>query len=201
MRYPLLFLACCFARCVATSSAAIDLTPTLSEHTAEGIVYNQLLFRDGPRQITYELPSQWRYRSVGNSIKLIPSRDSTADVVIQAAPLVAPQPLDDKAIAAIHVRFVEEIPPTAQNAQVIGEYVNTVPFKGPNCELTANYQALGEVLIRRALYINLPDTQLIFRLTARKSEFEGLWRTFRASVLSWQWIEPAAPVGPVTASK
>jgi hypothetical protein len=173
----------------------------LSEHTAEGIVYNQLLFRDGTRQITYTLPSQWHHRSSGNSIKLIPSRDSTADVVIQAVPLTAPQPLDDKGIAAIHVHFVEEIPPTAQNAQVTGESVNTVPFKGPNCELTASYQALGEVFIRRALYINLPDTQLIFRLTARKAEFEGLWRTFRGSVLSWQWIEPASSAGPVTASK
>jgi hypothetical protein len=177
------------------------LNPTLSEFTAEGIAYKQLVFKDGKRQIAYELPSQWRYRSSADSVKLLPPNDSTADAVIKAVPLTAPRPLDDKGIAAVRDHFMSAIPPTAQNVNVVSESLNTVPLKVANCEITATYQAFGEVFTRRALYLNLPDTHVIFRLTARKNEFEGLWRTLRGSILSWQWIEPAIPAGPRTASK
>ena len=84
--------------------------------------------------------------------------------------------------------------------KVLSEEQNTIPLKaGANYEITASYQALGETYIRRALYINLPDTQLIFRLSARKNEFEGLYRIFRGSILSWQWED--RPAETVAASK
>jgi hypothetical protein len=121
--------------------------------------------------------------------------------LIQALPFAASRPLDEKGIALARQHFLQVMPSTAQTVTLTSDEVDTVPFKTTNCEFTATYQALGEVFIRRALYINLPDTQLIFRLTARKAEFEGLWRTFRGSVLSWQWTDPAPPTGPATAAK
>jgi hypothetical protein len=200
MRRLLVFIYCLTSG-LGTSQAAIDLTPTLTEYKANGLTFQQLVFKDGSRQVTYELPPQWTYRVVGSSVKLLPPNSSSADIFIQAQPLTAPQPLDEKGIAAARQHFLQAVPPTAQTVKLTGDEVDTVPFKTTNCEFTATYQALGEVFIRRALYINLPDTQLIFRLTAQKAEFENLWRTFRGSVLSWQWIEPASSAAPVTASK
>src|SRR5438270_4245769 len=104
MRRVFLFLAC-FTWALATSRAGIELTPTLTESTVEGITLRQLVFKDGKRQVTYELPPQWTYRMSGNSIKLMPPKSATADVVIQAIPLAAPQPFDDKGIAAAHEHF------------------------------------------------------------------------------------------------
>jgi hypothetical protein len=187
MRYAIALIALS----VATSHAAIDLNASLMEYKANGVMFNQLVFKDGTKQVTYELPPQWSHRNMGGSVKLVAPASSNADIVIQAVPLAPPQPLDEKGVAQARQHFTQNLPPTAQTLKVVEE-VNTVPFKVANCEFTATYQALGENFTRRALYINLPDTQLIFRLSARKTEFEGLWRTFRSSILSWQWVEPSS---------
>jgi hypothetical protein len=187
------FLLVCLAASLAAAQAAIDLNPALTEYTANGITFKQLVFKDDQKRITYELPPQWTYRALGDSVKLIPPTNSTADITIQAIPLLSPQSLDDKGIAAARDHFVRGMPPGSQTVKVLSEEQNTIPFKaGANCEITASYQTLGETYIRRAIYINLPDTQLIFRLNARKNEFEGLYRTFRGSILSWQWEQPTA---------
>jgi hypothetical protein len=199
MSRALSFLAC-LAFGFATAEAAIDMTPALRESTENGITSKHLVFKDGAREITYELPSQWTHRSVGDSVKLIPPSGTMVDIVMKAIPLTSPQPLDEKGVAAVHEHFLRDVPPAAQALTVASEQLNTVPFGATNCEITATYQALGEVFVRRALYINLPDRQLIFRLSARKSEFENLWRTFRGSILSWHWTDPVAQDGPKTAS-
>jgi hypothetical protein len=166
------------------------LPPALTQYTSEGIVFKQLVFEDGQRRITYELPSQWSYRSTEDSVKLVPPGNSNADIVIQMRPLPAPQPLDDKGVGRAREHFLQSLPPAIQALEVVGEELNTVPFRaGSNLELTASYQLLGQTFTRRGLYINLPDTQLIFRLAARKNEFEPLWQTFQRSILSWQWVE------------
>jgi hypothetical protein len=190
-------LLVCLAASLATAKAAIDLNPALAQYTANGITFKQLVFKDDQKQITYELPPQWTYRALGDSVKLVPENNSTADITIQALPLVSPQPLDDKWIAAAREHFLRGMAPGGQTVKVLSEEQNTIPFKaGTSYEITVSYQALGETFIRRAVYINLPDTQLIFRLNVRKNEFENLWRTFRGSILSWQWVapEPSATV-------
>jgi hypothetical protein len=184
-------LLVCLTASLATGKAAIDLNPALTQYTANGITFKQLVFKDDHKRITYELPPQWSYRALGDSVKLVPAANSTADIAIQAIPLVNPQPLDDKGIAAARELFLQGMPPGSQAMKVLSEEQNTIPLKaGANYQITVSYQALGETFVRRALYMNLPDTQLIFRLNARKNEFENLWRTFRGSILSWQWVEP-----------
>jgi hypothetical protein len=174
------------------------LPPALTQYTSEGIVFRQLVFQDGPRRITYELPSQWNYRSTEDSVKLVPPGNSNADIAIQTRPLPAPRPLDDKGVAAAREHFLQSLPPAIQALEVLGEELNTVPLRaGANFEMTASYQLLGQTFTRRALYVHLPETQLIFRLAARKNEFESLWRTFRTSILSWQWVEAS----PTTVAK
>lgn len=179
---------------LATSSAAIALPPALTQYTSEGIVFKQLVFQDGQGHVTYELPSQWSYRPAEDSVKLVPPGNSNADIIIQVRPLAAPQPLDGKGVAGAREHFLHSLPPAIQALEVIGEELNTVPFRaGSNVEMTASYQLLGQTFTRRALYVNLPDMQLVFRLAAPKNEFESLWRTFRSSILSWQAQEaPAA---------
>jgi hypothetical protein len=193
MRRAVIVLFCLVAVAVS-SPAALDLTPVLKESTSEGITVKQLVFNDGPRQVTYDLPSQWTYRAAGDSIKLAPPNASDADVGISTIPLAGTQAFDDQGMAAAREHFMQGIPATVRSPKIVAEQLNAVPVKGGNFEITASYQALGKTFTRRALYINLPDTQLIFRLTAREDEFENLWRTLRRSILSWQWVEgtPAA---------
>jgi hypothetical protein len=185
--FPVLF---CLAASLVTARAAIDLNPTLAEYKAEGITFKQLVFKDEKKRITYELPGLWTYRTVGNSVKLIPPNNSGVDITIQTDPATGARSSDDKGVTAVREHFLRGMPQGTQMVKLLSEEQNTIPFKGfTNSEVTASYQALGDTFMRRALYVNLPDGQLIFQLNARKSEFEGLYRTFRASILSWQWVD------------
>ncbi len=181
------------------ASAGIDLTPVSREYTAEGIKFRQLIFRDGELKISYEPPRLWDYRSAGNVLQLTPSKAERADAAIQAVRLPAPQPLDEKGVAAAKQQFVSSLPPGGQAISILAEEQNPVLLKNtPSYEITASYQALGETFLRSTLFVNLPDTQLTFRLNARKADFDALHKAFRSSILSWQWIPP--PPTPTVAA-
>src|SRR6476620_2353376 len=115
----------CFTFGFAAAEAAIDMNPTVSEQTENGITSKYLVFRDGERQITCELPSRWTHRTGGDSVKLIPPSGSMADIVIKAIPLTGPQPLDERGVAAAREQFVREIPPAAQALTIATEQLNT----------------------------------------------------------------------------
>jgi hypothetical protein len=176
-----------------SARGGIDLTPSVSEYTAEGNTFRQLTFADGKRQVVYELPRLWSYRGDRTSLHLSPSNVVRADASIQVTDLPKPQPLNDTVVAALKEQSLHAAPPGAQSVTLVAEEMNPVRLEGGDAYcVTISYQALGETFVRSALYVNLPDAQLIFRLTARKADFEPLQRAFRSSILSWHWVDPAA---------
>src|SRR4051812_5413717 len=178
----------------ASARGEIDLTPSSSEYTAEGINFRQLSFKDGKRRIVYELPRQWSYRGSGTSLQLIPPNSARADASIQVADIPKPQAFDEKLFTALREQSLRAAPPGAQNVILLNEEFNPVRLeRGDIYCVTISYQALGETFLRSTLYVNLSDAQLTFRLTARKADFEPLERAFRSSILSWHWVEPPAP--------
>jgi hypothetical protein len=173
-----------------SARGGIDLTPSASEYTAEGLTFRQLSFKDGKRRVVYELPRQWGYQGGGTSLQLSPPTSVRADASIQVADIAKPQPFDETLFAALKEQSLRAAPPGAQNPTVINEEVNPVRLeRGDVYGVTISYQALGETFLRSTLYVNLSDAQLTFRLTARKSDFERLQRTFRSSILSWHWVD------------
>ena len=173
------------------ATAAVDLTPTPSEYTAEGMTFRQLSFKDGKRRVVYELPRQWSYRGDGTSLQLVPQNSVRAEASIQVADIPKPQAFDEKLFAALREQSLRAAPPAAQNVTLLNEEFNPVRLeRGDTYCVTTSYQALGETFLRSTLYVILSDAQLTFRLTARKPDFEQLERTFRTSILSWHWVEP-----------
>jgi hypothetical protein len=172
------------------SAAALDLTPTVSEYVAEGITFRQLTFQDEKREAVYEPPRQWNCRGSGGSLQLTPPHADRADAVIQAVEMNAPQKWDDKAIQALKEQFLQGLPPGSQAVSVVSEEQNAVSIENnPSYAVTVSYEALGETFIRSAVFVNLPQVQLTFRLTARKIEFGALQQQFRSSILSWHWVD------------
>jgi hypothetical protein len=71
------------------------------------------------------------------------------------------------------------------------EIANPVLLGGnASYEVIVSYQSMGEKFFKSTLFVNLRDTQLVFRLTARKDDFQALHREFKVSILSWHWIGP-----------
>jgi hypothetical protein len=186
-------LCLCLLCCVATARAVIDLTPVPHETTCEGFTFKELLFKDGPRQILYQLPNKWTYRAGAGEVHLAPPDIPNADAVIQAAPLPASERLDEKAIAAARTELLSRLPSGSQMITVVSEEPNAVPLNGnPTYQIVVSYQVMGQTFLRGCLFSNIGDTQLRFRLTARKSDYEKLYPAFRSSILSWHWVEPSS---------
>jgi hypothetical protein len=190
------------AAAFTTARAGIDLTPRPHETTCEGFTFKELLFKDDKGQILYQLPNKWTWRAGADGVHLTPPGIVNADAVIQATPLAKPQPLDEKGIDSARQQLLASVPPGSQMIAVVKEEQNAVPFNGnPTYEIQVSYQVIGATFLRSVLFTNVGDTQLSFRLTAHKSDFEPLHDLFRRSILSWQWIEPQPKAAPVAVAE
>lgn len=170
--------------------AALDLAAAVSEYEAGGFQHRQLTFRDGETRVEYELPDGWEFRSESQKVNLTPPNKKFAEGVIEARPLDKPQPLDEAAAKTREEAFLAAVPPASQFVKIEEEGAGAFILRdSPSVQITASYQLMGEKFQRVAVFVNLPDTQLVFRLTARKDDFDELWQQFRRSVNSWHWVE------------
>jgi len=167
----------------------IDLTPSVQEYSANGMKFRQLVFNDEKRRIEYEPPQDWSFDGATNQLHLKPKKNF-AEALISVAPLNKPQPLDENTVKTLEQQFVASLPVGSQFPKIEEEIANPVLLGGnASFEVTVSYQSLGEKFVRSALFVNLPDKQLTFRLSARKDDFQALHREFKVSIFSWHWIE------------
>jgi hypothetical protein len=98
---------------------------------------------------------------------------------------------------------ITTLPPNSEAITITKSEQNPVLLNGNlSYEIVASYKTMGSVFQRTVLFINVPGTQLIFKLSARKSDFERLYGIFRASVLTWQPVEAAeAEIGRLKTNK
>jgi hypothetical protein len=177
-----------------TATAAIDFTPTVSEYTAEGLKFHQLSFKDGTRRIIFEPPQQWTCHGTTSMLRLAPSNTARAEAIVQAVEAKASDKLDDKALAACREQFLAGLPTGSQGGEITKEEFNPVQLeRASSYAITGQYKAIGEVFICSVVFVNLPESQLTFRLTARKADFATLDQAFRRSILSWHWVGPNPP--------
>jgi len=177
-----------------SAKAALDLAPVPSEYDGEGVRYTRLAFKDDKRQVLYVPPLNWSYHGSSSQLRLTPPSTFTrTDAVIDTVPLAAPLPLDEKAMAVISQQCMSALPPGSQEIKVVSEEFSPLLIAGniPTYEVTASYQIYGETYVRSVLFANLAETQLRFKLSALKKDFNVLHRQFRASLISWQWVDPS----------
>lgn len=181
--------------CALSSKAALDLAPLPTEFDGEGVKYTQLAFKDDDKQALYVLPQLWSFRGSSNQCRLTPpARFPKAEAIIDAMPLAAPQALDEKGTEAAKQQLLASLGPSAQNVKVIAEEQSPLLIGGniATYEVTVTYQIYGEAFSRSVLFANLPDAQLRFKLTGPTKDFDALHRLFRASLISWHWVEKSA---------
>jgi hypothetical protein len=183
-------IALLFFVTIASAYSGIDLTPSVTEYVANGMKFQNLIFQDDKRRIEYEPPRDWSFNGGTNQLRLKPKKNF-AEAVIAAVPLSKPQSLDENAIKLLEQQVIAALPVGSQFAKIEEEIANPVLLnENASFEVTVSYQVTGEKFFRSAIFVNLRDTQLIFRLSARKDDFQALHREFKVSIFSWHWIEP-----------
>ncbi len=179
-----------------SATAAIDFTPLVKEYTRQGMVYRQVTLKDDKADITFVPPQGWTVRGVSARLQLSPPHSNLAEATVEAASLPGPQPFDEKTTKVIEQQVVDSAPPGSQAVQVLKREQNPVLMnQNLSFEVVISYQVLGRTFCRSVLFVRTPDTELVFRFSAPKPDFDALNNDFRLSITSWQWIEAKAVKG------
>jgi hypothetical protein len=188
--------ACWFGvACIA--GAAIDLTPEVNEYTAEGLKFQQLMFRENKQRIEYEPPQKWVFDGGANALHLKPPNKNFAEAVIEIATLSKPQSLDETVRNALKERFLASVPAGSQFVKLEQEIESPILLNGmPTFEMTVSYQLMGEKFCRSALFAIVRENEITFRCSARKDDFDRVHQEFRGSLLSWHWLEASDQAAP-----
>jgi hypothetical protein len=170
-----------------SAGAAIDLTPQIKEYTRDGFVYRQVTFKDDEKSISFMPPQGWTISGAKDRVKLVPPEKKYAEAAIQATPLSIPQPFDEATAKVIAQQVVNDAPPGSQSVQLLKQEENPVMIGSYlSFGVLISYNALGQTFQRSVIFVQTPNTQLIFRLSALKADFEPLNQSFRRSLSSWQ---------------
>ncbi|MEY2556750.1 MAG: hypothetical protein QOE34_175 [Verrucomicrobiota bacterium] len=184
------------------AQAAVDFTPGTGQTVLDGLKFPFLIFHENGKQISYEQPAGWKYSGDSSHIRFTPPNLAQAQADIDQSSLPAPQDFNDETMKALQQKTLSSIPPGSAKAAIVTEEKNPILVNGHETyEVTVGYEAFGREFQTSVLYLNLPDTQLRFRATALKADFEKVHRAFRGSVFSWQWHEPQPEKAQVTVAK
>jgi hypothetical protein len=169
--------------------SSIDFTPGTGERLLEGIRFPELYFHENGRKISYEQPRGWTYSGDRSRIKFVPPDAHQAFGEFSQAPLTRPQNFDEETIKLLQRAAVAALPPDSQEISVVSAEKNPLMInQHETFEVIVAYQLYSDHFQQSVLFMNLPDTQLTFRLVSRKSDFEKLHRAFRGSLCSLQWL-------------
>lgn len=173
----------------SSATAAIDFTPISGERTVDGIVFKHVVFRENGAPISYDVPRGWTCTGNSTGLRLTPPDATQAYAEIVQQPLPEPQPLDEAAVEKLRAQASASVPPGSLDLTLVGEEAGNIRIKGAETYgMTQGYVLHGEEYQCNVLYANLNDTQLRFRVVARKKDFEAVFRAFRGSLFTLRWL-------------
>jgi hypothetical protein len=182
-------IAFAFVTIARSAQSGIDFTASTGERMLEGIKFPELYFHENGRKISYEQPRGWTYSADTAHIKLVPPDVRQALGEFTQAPLPKPQNFDDQTMKFLQEKAIASVPSDSQEVTVVSAEKNPLMInQHETFEVIVAYQLYGERYQQSVLFMNLSDTQLTFRLVARKTDFEKLHRAFRGSLCSLQWL-------------
>lgn len=154
----------------------------------EGVVFKQLRFHEDGRVIAYEQPRGWTYSGDASRIRFMPSGTIQAQAEILQSPLPEPQNIDEAVTKHLKDQVIASLPTGSQSPVLIGEEKNPLSINGrQSYAVTVAYLLFAQEYQMSVTFLNLPKTQLQFRVIARKQDFETVHRLFRASLYTLEW--------------
>src|SRR4051812_18677961 len=186
------FSAACFLALVSAPFTAvvrgeINFTPTIDRYMSEGAEYANASFKDGQRKVSIAVPRTWTCRGDASRLQFTPPNDAFAEAVIQSVPSKGVIRFDETIVQSLGQQVLASVPSGSQNVTLVSQQENPVILNGNlSYEFVVSYQTLGKTFLRSVVVVACPDEQLVFRLTAPKSVFDNLNRSFRQSIYTWQ---------------
>lgn len=171
--------------------ADLDLTPNTTARKLDGATVPELIFSDGPQNVSYESPKGWSYSAVSSrDIRFQPPQATQAGTSIEMVPMAQEYPLDQELITKVKEDFIRSLPKSSTQVEVTSEVSDPLMINGHKTyEITVSYQNYGQRYRTSILYANIGRQQLRFRVFARASDFDQIHRDFTSSLCSLQWLK------------
>jgi len=182
-------IAIAFVTTALRAQSGIDFTPAIGERTLEGIKFTELYFHENGHKISYEHPRGWTYSADAGRIKFMPPNVRHAVGEFTQIPLPKPQNFEEATIKSLQNAVLASLPSDSYDAVVVSSAKSPLTInQHETYEVTVAYQLYGERYQQSILFMNLTDTQLMFRFLSRQVDFEKLHQAFRGSLCSLQWL-------------
>ena len=180
----------CFALLLlvpVAGASAIDFTPRYAESVQDGFPVKRLYFSDEAQRIYLSIPNSWRVTGDAQHGTLTPPNLSNASIVLENSPISAHVAFDEKGLEAYRKAASDLIPPGASDVQIEFERANEIQLNGwTSFEMAFSYRYYGQPFSKSVLFVNInKETQIRFRVEARKENFEKLYPQARAALGSW----------------
>jgi|1185.fasta_scaffold19676_1 hypothetical protein len=185
-----------FALRLAMAGNSIEFSASDHTFNGEGVVYHRLIFKDQAREIFYQPPAGWTCHLIENGLRMVPPEKTMTEAKLESFALDKPVVLDAKAFENFEQQVIRTLPADSQNVAVIKQEENAF-FVNNNAtaETVVSYNAFGETFERGVVLLNAAANQVRFQFTARKKEFDPLYRAFRTSIMSLDWQPDQAAAG------
>jgi hypothetical protein len=169
-----------------TARADLDLTPTQKVHTLERMPIAQVVFHDGAKEITYQMPRGWSITGSPNSATLSIPNYPEAKAYIQSAARLRIAAFDDKAAQLFQVNLgLLQLPKGAKDVKIVEVDQNPLVVDShPTLEVMATYSFFGQACEKSILLVNRNGAEVSFALDALAADFKMLHSAFRSSVFS-----------------
>jgi hypothetical protein len=189
MRSRLLLFASILAALSGDCQASLDLTSVAREYVSEGINYRELIFNDGDRKVSVELPNKWQFRCSPEKIGFTVPDNHFVAASIEGFANPGKREFDEQTVKALLQKVQADLPADVTQVTVESR-PNPVMLDGHETfEVLVSYTLMGTAFQRSTVFVNLPETQVVFRLSARKEEFDSTNKVFRRLILSWHWSD------------
>jgi hypothetical protein len=171
----------------ASAYADLNLNPRRAERILDKMRFEQLIFNDGVKQITYSPPRGWTFSGSAEKFSLRPADKGQAEASIVRTALAAPYSLDDAGVKKLTESALTSVPGGSTAVTLISQEKNVFMLGGYESLLVKlSYSCYGENYNRSVLFLNRGKEQLRFQLSARDHDFQQLEEAFERSHLTWQ---------------
>ena len=172
-----------------SADAAIDLTPTVTTVTDDGVTYREVSFKTPEGKMLFTLPPSWTIRGQKDRAQMAGPDKSSAEALVEATSLDQPAPLDEAAVTKFKQQVLAGLPAGSAKIETVSEAQNSLmPGGYPSFEMVVSYDLWGKAFQRSALLVNGPQDRVAFRFTCLKSDFAVLNTHFRRSLMTWHSV-------------
>ena len=167
--------------------ADLDLTPRQQDYELEGVTMHQLVFTDGPNQVTYAPPRNWEYSGNARRFVLHPRSVSGAEAEITVTKLSRAGDFDEETIKHLCDEVLASVPSGATNVALVSQQLNPllIDRKG-TFQVMVRYDYYSQGYERSVMFLNRNNEQVRFQLTCYRNAFQELQKAFQGSHYSWQ---------------